>query len=62
MQGQGSNTHTILFGGGNNMVEDMFDFDTGFFDYVEKNEYEEEEPHPSDIWDKPLFEIEEEVL
>ena len=44
------------------MVEDMFDFDTGFFDYAEKNEYEEEEPHPSDIWDKPLFEIEEEVL
>jgi len=36
-----------------------FDFDIGFFDHVEKNEYNEEESHPSDIWDVPPFELEE---
>ncbi len=28
-------------------MDDLFDFDIGFFDHVEKNEYKEEE-HPQD--------------
>jgi len=35
-----------------------FDFDLGFFDYVEKNTYDEEDVHPSDQWDVSLTEEE----
>lgn len=44
------------------MEYEDFGIDLGFFDYTEKNEYnEEKEPHPSDIWDTPIFELEEEL-
>lgn len=43
------------------MEYEDFGIDLGFFDYTEKNEYEGEEPHPSDIWDAPIFELEEEL-
>ncbi len=40
--------------------EDMFDFDTGFFDHVERNEYGEES-HPQDVVEKEILrEIEQE--
>ena len=42
--------------------DDLFDFDIGFFDHVEKNEYMEEE-HPQDIVEREINQqiIEEEV-
>ncbi len=43
-------------------MDDLFDFDVGFFDHVEKNEYQEES-HPQDVVEREINqEIEQEEV
>ena len=53
--------HTTKLDGGDNMAsDDFFDFDTGFFDHVERDDYQYG-PHPQDVVEEEiLMEIEQE--